>query len=74
MATITLNCLGMKCPQPILKVSVEAVKMKPGDICEVTADCSTFEKDIKSWCERTKKTLLFCRNEGEGKFRAQIQF
>jgi TusA-related sulfurtransferase len=47
--------------------------MKPGDILEVTADCSTFPKDVEMWCSRMKKTMMFCRDEGGGKFRAQIQ-
>jgi len=74
MATITIDANGLKCPQPILKLTAAAPQAKPGDVLEVLADCSTFSKDIVMWCERTKKTLLFCRDEGGGKFRAQIQF
>lgn len=74
MAKVELNCNGMKCPQPILKITAEAPKLKPGDTLEVAADCSTFAQDVKMWCERSKKTLLFCRDEGGGKFKAQIQF
>ena len=73
MATIALDCLGLRCPQPILKVATKVPEMKLGDLLEVIADCSSFPNDIKTWADRTKKTLLFCRNEG-GKFRAQIQF
>jgi len=74
MATITLDCLGMKCPQPTLKVSIQATKMKPGDTLEVVADCSTFEKDVREWCTRSKKTLLWLKDEGGGKKRVQIKF
>ena len=74
MATVTIDANGLKCPQPILKITASAPQLKPGDVLEVTADCSTFAKDVQMWCERTKKTLLFCRDEGGGKFRAQIQF
>lgn len=74
MATEILDCNGLKCPQPILKVAAKAQSMKPGDVLEITADCSTFAKDVQIWCERSKKTLLFCRDEGGGKFRAQVQF
>jgi tRNA 2-thiouridine synthesizing protein A len=50
-----------------------AVKMKPGDVLEVIADCPTFEKDVRDWCARAKKTLLWVRDEGTAK-KVQIQF
>jgi len=74
MATHTLDTLGLKCPQPILKVAVKAKELKPGDMLEVLADCHSFPKDIEAWCTRTSKTLLVCADEGGGKFKAQIQF
>jgi TusA-related sulfurtransferase len=74
MATQTLDCVGMKCPQPTLKVSILATKMKPGDVLEVVADCSTFENDVREWCTRSKKTLLWVKDEGSGKKRVQIKF
>ena len=74
MANIVLDTNGLKCPQPILKMTAAAPQIKPGDVLEVLADCPTFSKDVQMWCARTKRTLLFCRDEGGGKFRAQIQF
>lgn len=73
MAKEMIDATGLKCPQPILKVSAKAPTMSAGDVLEVTADCSTFPKDVELWCARMKKTLMFCRDEGGGKFRAQIQ-
>jgi tRNA 2-thiouridine synthesizing protein A len=73
MAVQTLDARGLKCPQPTLKITAMAVKMKPGDILEAVADCNTFEKDVRDWCTRTKKVLLWMRAEGEAK-RCQIQF
>ncbi|OQX56679.1 MAG: SirA-like protein [Candidatus Cloacimonas sp. 4484_209] len=74
MATYTLNALGLKCPQPVLKVAVKAKELQPGDILEVLADCPSFPKDIEAWCKRMGKTLLVCSDEGNGKVKAQIQF
>lgn len=73
MATATIDALGLKCPQPVLKITAKSPDMKPGDLLEVIADCPTFENDVKTWCQRMNKTLLFVRDEG-GKKRAQIQF
>lgn len=74
MAIVSLDCMGLKCPQPVLKIAAKSAELKSGDILEVIADCPTFEKDVRQWCERTKKTLLWIRDEGEGKKRCQIQF
>jgi tRNA 2-thiouridine synthesizing protein A len=73
MAVQILDARGLKCPQPTLKVTVLAVKMKPGDVLEVVADCPTFEKDVRDWCTRSRKTLLWFREEGTA-MRCQIQF
>ena len=73
MAVTLLDARGLKCPQPTLKVTVLAVKMKQGDVLEVIADCPTFEKDVRDWCTRSRKTLLWVKDEGGAK-KVQIQF
>ena len=73
MATHTLDALGLKCPQPILKVAIKAKELQPGDILEVKADCHSFPKDVEAWCQKTGKTLLYCGTDGE-QHNAQIQF
>jgi tRNA 2-thiouridine synthesizing protein A len=74
MAVTVLDTTGLKCPQPILKIAAKSPDMQFGDILEVIGDCPTFERDIRAWCKRLKKTLLFIRDEGSGKKRCQIQF
>jgi tRNA 2-thiouridine synthesizing protein A len=74
MAVVFLDTNGLKCPQPVLKIAAKSPDMKPGDILEVIGDCATFERDIRAWCARLKKTLLFLKDEGSGKMRGQIQF
>jgi tRNA 2-thiouridine synthesizing protein A len=74
MAVEVLDTLGLKCPQPVLKIAVIAPDMKPGDILEVLGDCPTFENDIRIWCERVKKVVLSIKDEGGDKKRIQIQF
>jgi tRNA 2-thiouridine synthesizing protein A len=68
-----LDARGLKCPQPTLKITAMAVKMKPGDVLEAIADCATFDKDIRDWCVRSKKILLWMRDEAGAK-KCQIQF
>ena len=72
MAVKVIDARGLKCPQPQLKMLTESHSMNKGDILEVVADCSTFETDVRAWCQRTKKALLWMRNEGAAK-RCQVQ-
>jgi len=74
MATQTLDLLGLKCPQPVLKIAAMAKELPAGETVEILADCESFPKDIEAWCTKTGKTLMFCVDEGGGKFKAQIQF
>jgi tRNA 2-thiouridine synthesizing protein A len=72
MAVKVIDARGLKCPQPQLKMLTESHSMQKGDILEVVADCSTFETDVRAWCQRTKKALLWMRAEGSAK-RCQVQ-
>ncbi len=73
MATVSLDAKGLRCPQPILKIAAKLPALLPGDILEVTADCPTFEADVRKWCQRMKRTLLAITTEGDAKV-AQILF
>lgn len=73
MTTHTLDAKGMRCPQPILKITAMLPQISPGDVLEVTADCATFEDDVTKWCSRMNKTLLAVNKSGELTV-AQIQF
>lgn len=73
MAVQLLDARGLKCPQPTLKMTVMALKMKPGDVLEVTADCPSFDQDVRSWCLRSKKIMLWMKDDGTAKL-CRIQF
>ncbi|MBN2381456.1 sulfurtransferase TusA family protein [bacterium] len=74
MATIKLDATGLRCPQPILKIASKMPEINKGDILEVTADCPTFEDDVRKWCTRMKKTLLAISTGANNAKTAQIQF
>jgi tRNA 2-thiouridine synthesizing protein A len=74
MSVVKLDTTGLKCPQPVLKIAAKSPDMQQGDILEVIGDCPTFERDIRAWCKRLKKTLMFIRDEGAGRMRCQIRF
>jgi tRNA 2-thiouridine synthesizing protein A len=74
MAVEVLDTLGLKCPQPVLKLAVQAPDMESGSILEVLGDCPTFEKDVRTWCDRLGKVFLSVKDEGDNKKRIRIQF
>ena len=53
-----LNCSGLQCPGPIMKVSEAIGNMKEDDLLEVSATDMGFSKDIQSWCKRTGNTYI----------------
>ncbi len=61
---VRMDCSGMRCPQPVLKLAVETAEAAPGTVIELICDCPTCEKDIRTFCDRRKKTLLYTRTEG----------
>ena len=74
MATRILDVRGLKSPQPTLKMTVEVRStLKSGDILEVIADCPTFENDLKGWCDRMGRTLLWLKDEENGEKRCRIE-
>ena len=41
-----LNCKGLRCPKPVLKVAIKANSIAPGTTLEVHAVCPSFPVDI----------------------------
>ena len=72
MATKVLDTTGLRCPQPILAIITSMHDTHPGDVLEVSADCPTFEDDVRNWCLRSGKTLLAVTHSGAATL-AQIQ-
>ena len=62
MTLKVLDTVGLKSPNPILKIAFMFTDMEKGDILEVWGDCPTFEKDVLYWCTRTKKKLVGVNN------------
>jgi len=62
--TISVNCSGLQCPGPIMKVFETMKEMQDGEMLEVTASDPGFQADIVSWCRRTGNTLV--SNEKRG--------
>lgn len=65
-AALKLDCSGLQCPGPIMKV-FEAMKgLEPGASLEVSASDPGFMRDIGAWCRRTGNTLVSSGKTGGG--------
>ena len=56
--TIRLDCSGMQCPGPIMKVFECMKSVGDGQLLEVAASDPGFVRDIAAWCRRTGNTLM----------------
>jgi NADPH-dependent 2,4-dienoyl-CoA reductase/sulfur reductase-like enzyme/peroxiredoxin family protein/TusA-related sulfurtransferase/rhodanese-related sulfurtransferase len=65
MASMRIDCSGMQCPGPIMKVFQTMQTMKPGEVMEVSASDPGFARDIGAWCRRTGNTLLSNERQGD---------
>lgn len=60
MKEIDLDLRGLKCPRPILKIHSKSSTLPTGTILKVSADCSTFERDLNIWATKTGIVILEC--------------
>lgn len=59
-----LDCIGLFCPMPVLKVREALKGMTVGQILEMLADDPASEADLKSWSARTGHLLLSVDKDG----------
>lgn len=71
MAEQTLDCRGLACPMPIVKMSKAAKTMEAGDTLTVLADDPGFEPDVQAWVEAQGHELVSLE-ETDGVFTAVI--
>lgn len=63
-ASIQVDCSGLQCPGPIMKVYETINKINVGDIIKVSATDSGFSRDVEAWCRRTGNTFLKMEKDG----------
>jgi tRNA 2-thiouridine synthesizing protein A len=59
-----LDCLGLFCPMPVLKVRETLKTMAVGLVLEMLSDDPASEADMKSWAGRTGNELLVVEKDG----------
>ena len=58
MADVQLDCQGLNCPMPIVRISQTMKAMRPGQTLEVTADDPAFGADVRAWVTKMGHELL----------------
>jgi tRNA 2-thiouridine synthesizing protein A len=61
----TLNCIGLYCPEPVIKTREELNNMQVNETLEVLADDPAAESDIKSLVKHLKHEILHLSKNGE---------
>jgi len=60
-----LDCSGMQCPGPIMKVNETLKEMEDCEVLKVSATDMGFAADVDSWCRRTGNTLVKTERQGK---------
>jgi len=63
--TKDLDCSGLQCPGPIMRVFNSINEIEQGQIIKVAATDMGFARDIEAWCRRTGNTLVKTCREGK---------
>ncbi len=57
-AAMSVDCRGMKCPQPIIEIAGRIGEVSVGAIVELLADDPAAGPDLAAWCRMRKQTLI----------------
>lgn len=59
-----MDCVGLVCPEPILKTNMTVKKMEVGKVLEMVGTDLGTKNDIVAWANRTGNELLEVVDEG----------
>ncbi|MHB8622221.1 MAG: sulfurtransferase TusA family protein [Sulfuricaulis sp.] len=65
MNIMTLDCSGLNCPIPILRLSKAVRGLKNGERLEMIATDPGSVKDIQAWSKQTGNTLVESKQQHE---------
>ena len=54
----TLDCKGLSCPMPMMKLAKAMKSLKSGEVLEMLGTDPGTKSDIPNWCQKTGNTLL----------------
>lgn len=61
---IPVDCSGLQCPGPIMKVNQSMDGLEEGQVIKVSSTDMGFSKDVEAWCNKTGNKLLKKEKDG----------
>ena len=68
----TIDCYGLLCPMPIIKIARMIKKIKKGEVLELISTDEGVKEDAPSWCRTTGNEFLGIKEE-QGIFKVYIK-
>jgi tRNA 2-thiouridine synthesizing protein A len=69
----TLDCKGLSCPMPMLKLSKTMKGLQKGEVLEMLGTDPGTKSDLPKWCEKSGNELLHEEALDGGVFRYLIK-
>ncbi|MBE0639700.1 MAG: sulfurtransferase TusA family protein [Bacteroidales bacterium] len=54
----TLDCKGLSCPMPMMKLAKAMKDLKPGQVLEMLGTDPGTKSDLPKWCEKSGNEML----------------
>jgi len=64
-ADVTVDCLGLYCPMPIVNTAKKIRDMQKGQVLEIVADDEGIKQDMPNWAKMTGNEFLGIEEEGK---------
>ncbi|MDO9577342.1 MAG: sulfurtransferase TusA family protein [Candidatus Cloacimonadales bacterium] len=68
----SLNCIGLSCPMPIIKLNKAIKSMESGEVLEMIGSDPGSKSDVPAWCNKTGNIFLE-QTEDNGAFKFYIK-
>ena len=68
----TLDCKGLSCPMPIIKLAKAMKKLPSGKVLELVGTDPGSKEDVPKWCSKTGNEFLEA-TEGDGLYKYYIR-
>ena len=62
---LELDCRGMFCPMPIVKLKKATKEMQAGQVLRLVATDPGSKRDVPAWADKTGNEILYSHEEGK---------
>jgi tRNA 2-thiouridine synthesizing protein A len=60
-----VDCQGVQCPMPVIKIAQAIQTIEPGQVIELLATDAGVDPDMHAWTKRTGNELLGIEKDGD---------